>query len=190
MMNYCDNSHFLFRSTGISYITHPQANPIRVSDFRNIEKITTTILHNSNAHMQTEDGTHSNNVNLEAEKTSISPSLHNKFNEGDTNQCTCNEIKTLLKIKVKGNSDDLAITCNGVKTADSIADLVDGYCRILNNTNISFWERLRSPIHTISVPTKEPSKPYEESQQSSIMSQVPITLFDTSNTESSEFQFE
>lgn len=59
--------------------------------------------------------------------------------------CNCNEIKTLLKIKVTGNSDDLTITCNGVKAAESIADLVDGYCRIVNNTEMSLWDHSRSP---------------------------------------------
>lgn len=62
------------------------------------------------------------------------------------NTCNCNEIKTLLKIKVTGNSDDLTITCNGVKAAESIADLVDGYCRIVHNTEMSLWDHSRTPI--------------------------------------------
>lgn len=63
-----------------------------------------------------------------------------------TNSCSCNEMKTLLKLKVVGNSDDLTITCNGAKTANSIADLVDGYCRMVNNTEISYWDRYDSTI--------------------------------------------
>lgn len=58
-----------------------------------------------------------------------------------TPSCNCHDIKTQLKIKVSGNTEDLAITCNGVKTADSIADLVDGYCRIVNNSEASLWDR-------------------------------------------------
>lgn len=55
--------------------------------------------------------------------------------------CNCHDIKTQLKIKVTGNAEDLAITCNGIKTADSIADLVDGYCRIVNSNELSLWDR-------------------------------------------------
>lgn len=166
-----------------------------MSDFQNIEKITTTVLQNPNGlwmQTQNKDGRHPNNANLEAGKASFSPDVDRKFNEGDMNQCTCNDIKTLLRIKVTGNSDDLTITCNGVKAAGSIADLVDGYCRIVNNTNTSFWERARSPMHTFSdsldkngkLSTREQSRSYEESQPLSINSQG------TSNTESSKFQSE
>lgn len=75
-----------------------------------------------------------------------SPLSHKRLMDkgGCTNQamqCLCNEIKTQLKITVTGNLEDLAITCNGVKTAESIADLVDGYCRMFNNTDTSFWDR-------------------------------------------------
>lgn len=54
-------------------------------------------------------------------------------------QCNCSEIKTILQIKVKNNSDDLKITCDGIFSADSIADLVNGYCRIVSNSNTNFW---------------------------------------------------
>lgn len=75
-----------------------------------------------------------------------SPLSHKKSSDKRTaNACNCNEIKTLLKIKVTGNSDDLTITCNGVKAAESIADLVDGYCRIVNNTEMSLWDHSRTP---------------------------------------------
>lgn len=73
--------------------------------------------------------------------------LNKKQCDEDSNPCNCNELKTVLKIKVKGNSDDLTITCNGVNLAASIADLVDGYCRIVNNIDTSFWERIRLSMH-------------------------------------------
>lgn len=55
--------------------------------------------------------------------------------------CNCNDVKTILKIRVAGNFEDLTISCNGLKTAENIADLVDGYCRIVNNTTMSLWDR-------------------------------------------------
>lgn len=130
----------------ISYITHAEAKPTRVTNFENIEKITTSVLQiptiqsTQNQHVTNcvaESGPFGSGVNIKATSEKA----------GETNQCTCNEVKTLLKIKVKGNFDDLAITCNGVKAAESIADLVDGYCRIENNSNATFWERFRSSTH-------------------------------------------
>lgn len=102
--------------TGISYITHPQAIPITVTEFKNIEKITTSLLQNT-----TVDPIHRDNTAL------VGSSL-NQISDESTISSTFNEITTLLKIKVAGNMDDLTITCNGVNTADNIADLVDGYC--------------------------------------------------------------
>lgn len=168
---------------GISYITHPQANPMRVTDFENIEKITTSVLHSQQVMNSMEGG-----------------SLNKVPEKGDTNRCACNEIKTLLKIKVKGNSDDLAITCNGVKAAESIADLVDGYCRIVNNSNMSFWERFR-PLHNytdslerngqLSTAQKELSRSAELQlqQQLSGKHQVPNSLYDTSSSDGCKFSF-
>lgn len=133
---------------GVSYVTHPQAKPTRVTDFQNIERITTTVLPVSKDSQSTTNTEQSNgSAQLKATKNgsaSNSPILSKKSSSSDKrNQttCTCNEIKTQLKIKVKNNVEDLAITCNGVKTAESIADLVDGYCRLFNNSDFSLWER-------------------------------------------------
>lgn len=120
----------LFFQTGLSYITHPQADPIRVTDFQDIDKISTFLQTPKSQNQQT-NGRGSNNINESKMQC-----------DGETNHCNCNEMKTLLKIKVRGNSDDLTITCNGVNAAESIADLVDGYCRIVNNVDKSFWERV------------------------------------------------
>lgn len=131
-------------------MTHPQANPTKVTDFQNIERITTSVLPTSasTSMNQSMDGNHhksgkdsSNNSSNNVQNGKNSPSMSKKSDKRSTTTCTCNEIKTLLKIKVTGNLDDLTITCNGVKTAESIADLVNGYCRIVNNTESSFWDR-------------------------------------------------
>lgn len=170
---------------GISYITHPQANPMRVTDFENIEKITTSVLQSQHVMNSMEGG----------------GSLNKLPEKGDINQCTCNEIKTLLKIKVKGNSDDLAITCNGVKAAESIADLVDGYCRIVNNSNMSFWERFRPSLDNytdslerngqLSTTQKDlcRSAELQLQQQLSGKHQVPNSLYDTSNNDGCKLSY-
>lgn len=143
-----------FYFAGISYITHPQAKPTRVTDFQNIERIITTILDNITT-TTTNDNNHSSNLKVTSNSNSNvtnSPISHKKLDKrgggsssssGSTSTiaCHCNDIKTQIKIKVSGNTEDLAITCNGVKTAESIADLVDGYCRIVNNSELSLWDR-------------------------------------------------
>lgn len=129
---------------GVSYITHPQAKPTRVTDFQNIERITTTALAVSKDNQPAINSDSNGSAHLKASKNgsaSNSPILSKKSDKRNQTTCSCNEIKTQLKIKVKNNVEDLAITCNGVKTAESIADLVDGYCRLFNNSDFSLWER-------------------------------------------------
>lgn len=138
---------------GISYITHPQAKPTRVTDFQNIERISTMIL----AGQSESTGVGGAGAKLAppsggSSSVTSSPLVGKKLKTSGgssavasssttTPSCNCHDIKTQLKIKVSGNTEDLAITCNGVKTADSIADLVDGYCRIVNNSDASLWDR-------------------------------------------------
>lgn len=91
----------------------------------------------------------SNNSRSNNGKTVNSPLANKKLDQKKTTTCSCNEIKTLLKIKVAGNVEDLTISCNGLKTAENIADLVDGYCRIVNNTETSLWEWSRvTPVNS------------------------------------------
>lgn len=128
----------------MSYVTHPQAKPTRVTDFQNIERITTTTMAVSKDNQSTNNAESNGSSHLKLSKNgsaSNSPILSKKADKRNQTTCSCNEIKTQLKIKVKNNVEDLAITCNGVKTAESIADLVDGYCRLFNNSDVSLWER-------------------------------------------------
>lgn len=117
---------------GISYLPHPQATPIKVTDFAEIEKITTSVLPTSLTKSEQSNSSKSN-------KSKDSAGSDAKDKKGGT--CNCGEIKTQLRIRVASNSEDLAITCNGIKTAESIADLVNGYCRIVKGTEDSLWER-------------------------------------------------
>ncbi|EAA05272.4 AGAP011118-PA, partial [Anopheles gambiae str. PEST] len=105
---------------GLSYSVNPQAPPTKVTDFESIERITTSIL-----------------------PTSLTKSDH-QGGRATGSQCACGEIKTQLRIRVNGNSEDLAITCDGIKTSESIADLVDGYCRLFNKNDNSLWDRTTS----------------------------------------------
>ena len=127
---------------GISYLTHAEAKPTRVTDFNNIERITTTILGTPKDTSSVDNKVANSNSN----NITNSPVSHKKSDKrsgstGTALTCNCNDIKTQLKIKVTGNAEDLAITCNGVKTAESIADLVDGYCKMVHNSEMSFWDR-------------------------------------------------
>lgn len=116
---------------GISYLTHPQAKPITVTDFNSIKKIVSSVLSSK-----------SDNGQIDKNRKENENSNDNLLSKKMLNACDCVETKTLLKIKVDKSTDDLIINCNDIKTANSIADLVDGYCRIVNNMDVSYWERL------------------------------------------------
>ena len=49
--------------------------------------------------------------------------------------------KAMLQLRVAGSSELLTITCPGLAVAENMADLVDGYCRLVNNSNTSIWNR-------------------------------------------------
>jgi focal adhesion kinase 1 len=132
---------------GISYLTHAQAKPTKVTDFENILSLKTSIL----PMLQQSQITSSS-----ASGKSIHNSKSNDSNisQATTDGCGCNAIKSQLRIQVDGNSEDFAITSDGVNTADGIADLVDGYCKIFNNNNISLWDRAVTPINSNSLEKK------------------------------------
>lgn len=168
-------------------MTHPQANPTKVTDFQNIERITTSVLPvsasslmnqstDSNHHKGGKDSVNNGSNNIQNGKKS--PNMSKKSDKRTTT-CTCNEIKTLLKIKVTGNLDDLTITCNGVKTAESIADLVNGYCRIIKNTEVSFWDRSdmsSSATNSLEKKTEKLENQHKQQQQQSMNAVGPQVL--------------
>ncbi|XP_021705005.1 focal adhesion kinase 1 isoform X2 [Aedes aegypti] len=136
---------------GISYSVNPQAPPTKVTDFESIERITTSVVSSSltkSDHQPKQQGLKNSKdqPDLTSSCGSGSGSSEKKDKKGIS--CSCSEIKTQLRIKVNVNSEDLAITCDGIKTSESIADLVDGYCRLFNNTDISLWDRTVIPKST------------------------------------------
>jgi focal adhesion kinase 1 len=135
---------------GISYLTHAQAKPTKVTDFENILSLKTSVLSNT------------------LQQSSISSSTasgkglqNSKSNDSNISQvsssCSCANIKSQLRIQVNGNTEDLAITCNGINTADGIAELIDGYCRIFNDSNTSVWDKTKTPINSNSLEKTVPS---------------------------------
>ncbi|XP_059055965.1 uncharacterized protein LOC131849853 [Achroia grisella] len=49
--------------------------------------------------------------------------------------------KAALQLRVKGATETLTITCSNVEAAESLADLVDGYCRLVTDSQTSLWNR-------------------------------------------------
>lgn len=106
---------------GISYQTHPQASLKNVAQFKDVVSIKTCTLPKEKLSKSGENATE--------------PELQN-FN------CNCQKIKTQIKISASNNVEDLVITCNGINTAESIADLIDGYCRLLSkDLEFTIWHR-------------------------------------------------
>jgi len=52
-----------------------------------------------------------------------------------------NSGKAVVQIKVAGAAEPLLVTCTAIETAESIADLIDRYCRLVNGTNVSLWNK-------------------------------------------------
>ncbi|XP_034476413.1 focal adhesion kinase 1 isoform X2 [Drosophila innubila] len=104
---------------GISYQTHPQASLRNVAQFKDVVAIKTCAL----------------------PKEKLSKDKSTEF-EQQTMNCNCQKIKTQIKISASNIEEPLIITCNGVNTAESIADLIDGYCRLLTkDMEFTIWER-------------------------------------------------
>ncbi|KAH8261034.1 hypothetical protein KR044_002371, partial [Drosophila immigrans] len=104
---------------GISYQTHPQASLTNVAQFKDVVAIKTCAL----------------------PKEKLAKDKSTEFETQNLN-CNCQKIKTQIKISASNIEEDLIITCNGVNTAESIADLIDGYCRLLTrDVEFTIWER-------------------------------------------------
>jgi focal adhesion kinase 1 len=49
--------------------------------------------------------------------------------------------KAMLQLRVAGAAETLTITCPSPSDAESLADLVDGYCRLHHASSTSMWNR-------------------------------------------------
>uniref|UniRef100_T1IYC0 non-specific protein-tyrosine kinase n=1 Tax=Strigamia maritima TaxID=126957 RepID=T1IYC0_STRMM len=76
------------------------------------------------------------------DKSSTQPTILANFRQVQSIQTLINETeptKAVLQMKIAGASEVLTITCPNLTIAESMADLIDGYCRIANDTETSFW---------------------------------------------------
>ncbi|XP_030387752.1 focal adhesion kinase 1 isoform X1 [Scaptodrosophila lebanonensis] len=127
---------------GISYQTHPQASLTNVAQFKDVISIKTCTL----------------------PKEKISKELVTESELANLN-CNCPKIKTQIKISTSNNEEDLVITCNGINTAESIADLIDGYCRLLSkNLEFTIWKREMSSSHSESTASSETPAEIQKSE--------------------------
>ncbi|XP_054275374.1 focal adhesion kinase 1-like isoform X2 [Macrosteles quadrilineatus] len=55
--------------------------------------------------------------------------------------------KAMLQLRVAGAAETLTITCPSATDAESLADLVDGYCRLHHGSSTSMWNRKESARH-------------------------------------------
>ncbi|XP_026728221.1 focal adhesion kinase 1 isoform X2 [Trichoplusia ni] len=58
--------------------------------------------------------------------------------------------KAALQLRVKGASETLTISCKSVEAAESLADLVDGYCRLVTDSQTSLWNRTTAEMSSSS----------------------------------------
>ncbi|GIX92327.1 focal adhesion kinase 1 [Caerostris extrusa] len=49
--------------------------------------------------------------------------------------------KAILQLRISGASEMLSISCPTLAVAESMADLIDGYCRLVHKTQTSFWNK-------------------------------------------------
>lgn len=59
--------------------------------------------------------------------------------------CPSSPRQAALELAVAGRSEPLTLTCSCLRQADNMADLVDGYCRLVNNSGSSLWTRKAGP---------------------------------------------
>ena len=71
--------------------------------------------------------------------------VHAQTNTCDSGSGTsflaANNSKASLQLRVAGSSELLTITCPSLDVAESMADLIDGYCRLVNRAPTSIWHR-------------------------------------------------
>ncbi|XP_011312276.1 focal adhesion kinase 1 isoform X2 [Fopius arisanus] len=67
--------------------------------------------------------------------------------------------KVCIKLRVAGAAEPLSITCSSLDQAESLADLIDGYCRVATCSNTSLWNRKAAPWKNYPCPCKDAQPP-------------------------------
>ncbi|XP_060536521.1 focal adhesion kinase 1-like isoform X6 [Cylas formicarius] len=66
--------------------------------------------------------------------------------------------KATLQLKVAGTQEVLFFTCPNVDIAESLADLIDGYCRLHSGSQASIWNRKATVWKQFPCPCKDAAK--------------------------------
>ncbi|XP_076329625.1 focal adhesion kinase 1-like isoform X4 [Tachypleus tridentatus] len=78
-------------------------------------------------------------------QTDAQPNHMASFQHVQSIQTVMNEYETgnksVIQLKIAGAPEMLSISCPSLAVAESIADLIDGYCRLAHGTKSSFWNR-------------------------------------------------
>ncbi|XP_044731182.1 focal adhesion kinase 1 [Chrysoperla carnea] len=77
--------------------------------------------------------------------------------------------KFILQIRVQGAQETLSITCDSLEKTESLADLIDGYCRLINNTQTSLWNRKAAVWTNFPCPCKDTSQQKKEANKHGTM---------------------
>ena len=72
------------------------------------------------------------------------------FSQVQTIQTIAFDNKGVLQIKIAGATEPLTITCASTAEAEDMADLIDGYCRLVHDVQNSLWTRKGRNIHQLS----------------------------------------
>ncbi|XP_035705988.1 focal adhesion kinase 1 isoform X4 [Folsomia candida] len=56
--------------------------------------------------------------------------------------------KAVLQLRISGASECLTITCPSLTEAESMADLIDGYCRLISPSHSSLWSRKAATLRS------------------------------------------
>ncbi|XP_060821683.1 focal adhesion kinase 1 isoform X5 [Bombus pascuorum] len=67
--------------------------------------------------------------------------------------------KACIKLRVAGAAETLSITCSSLDQAESLADLIDGYCRLITGSNTSLWNRKAASWKNYPCPCKDAHPP-------------------------------
>ncbi|XP_033226318.1 focal adhesion kinase 1 isoform X1 [Belonocnema kinseyi] len=67
--------------------------------------------------------------------------------------------KACIKLRVAGAAETLSITCSSLEQAESLADLIDGYCRLVTGSNTSLWNRKAASWKNYPCPCKDAHPP-------------------------------
>ncbi|RWS12001.1 focal adhesion kinase 1-like isoform X2 [Dinothrombium tinctorium] len=129
---------------GISYVTDKTGPPTQMAHFQQVESIQIVVQENNEKNITANSASSSHSLSASSSSSSIvASSISTKSN------------KYFLRLRITGASELLSITCETISIAENIADLIDGYCRLTQETETSFWLRKEIASQRINLTTKK-----------------------------------